>query len=409
MKPAFATLLSTTLFLLLAANVHAQVGSLQWNQALSPTAGAINGFAATSSAIFAGASDSGVYRSRDVGRSWVLAGNNGRMSASSVLWTNGIVMISGTFDTGLYRSDNLGATWEHLTQGPPGYIYDVFEFGGRLFAGTLDSGIYRSSDTGKTWLPANTGITMRNIHTFTSVGNTLFVGTHGDSIYRSTNFGDDWTPSSTGLPEGFIHGFAFVGTTMFVGTHFDAVYRSNDTGKTWSKASTGLVNPYIITFAVHGNSVFVATSDGLYRSTDLGDTWVRNMSGIPDSTTVLSLAIVGNTLLAGTSTAGLFRATLEVDNVAATSLPQASDLIVTPNPLTSSIGSLHYSLVEPGAVSILISDDLGREVLRTLSGIEQDLGNHDISIDVGSLAAGVYTCRVFSGNIAQVTRFVVSR
>jgi photosystem II stability/assembly factor-like uncharacterized protein len=394
------------LFLCFTSGVRAQ--TLQWVNVIGPPVGAMNCFAVDSTKIYAGTADSGIYISTNNGMSWSMIGGSLDLPSTSALWANGANLIAGTFTGGLYRSNNFGASWEHISAGDSDYDWTLFDDSGTVFAGTLDSGIYRTMDMGENWLQVNNGITFFSIRAFTAIGGILLAGSHGGGIFRSTDNGDSWTPSSTGLPEGFVHALAVSGQTMFAGTHYDAVYRSTDSGVTWDSAGNGIVNPYVTALAVSGNSVFVSTSDGIYQSTNMGDLWVKQMAGIPDSSTVLSLAVNGTTIVAGTSSAGLFRTTLANEDVSLQPASTGIPFSVVPNPVLSN-SIIHYLLDHPGEATIAIFDPLGREVMQPLSNEWQNAGEHEATINAGNLAPGIYECRLSAGDNMTTAKMAVVR
>ncbi len=394
------------LFFGCTACVRAQ--SLQWVNVIGPPVGAVNCFAVDSTKIYAGTADSGIYVSTNDGISWSMIGGSLDVPSTTALWANSENLIAGTFTDGLYRSNNLGESWEHISAGDSDYDWTLFDDSGTIFAGTLDSGIYRRSDMGESWQQVNNGITFFSIRAFTAIGGVLLAGAHGGGIFRSTDNGDSWTPSSTGLPEGFIHALTASGTTAFAGTHYDAVYRSTDSGVTWVSAGSGIVNPYVTALAVSGNSVFVSTSDGIYQSTNMGDIWVKQVVGIPDTTTVLSLAVNGTTIVAGTSSSGLFQTTLASDDVSIQPASARISFSVVPNPVSSN-SIIHYTLDHSGEVAISIFDPVGREVMEPISGEWQDVGQHEITIDAQSLVAGIYECRLNAGDAVMTSKIAVVR
>ncbi len=227
-------------------------------------------------------------------------------------------------------------------------------------------------------------------------------------MFRSTDNAESWVPSSTGLPEGSIHALIVCGKTVFVGTHYDAVYRSTDSGVTWNPAGTGIINPYVTALAASSNAIFVSTSDGIYQTTNMGDEWVKAMAGIPDTTTVLSLAVNGSIIVAGTSSCGLFRAALASDDVSVQPASAENSLLIVPNPI-SSHSIVHYILGQSGAVTISIFDPLGRETMAPLSNEWQTAGEHEAAFDFQRLTSGIYECRLSAGGRVLTTKIVVAK
>ena len=391
--------------LCLAPELHSQ--SLKWERVLGSTAGAVNCLVVDSNSILAGTADRGVYRSTDGGLNWQEIDTMPVIPRSSALWGAGPVLIAGTFDSGIYRSTNSGATWDHSTRDSADEIWTLFAHNGSIFSGTVDSGMFRSADSGLTWQQTNTGIIFPSIRAFTALGGVLFAGTHGAGIYRSIDDGNTWESSSNGLPEGFIHAMACSGTTVFAGTHYDAIYRSTDSGTTWTHASNGIGNPYIIALAMSGNVIFTATSDGFYSSNSMGDTWGLDMQGIPDSTTVLCIAISAGSVLAGTSSCGLFRAHFSSDGIERPVTEGLSSLSVFPNPV-SSIAIVSSNIGAP-ATQLTVYDALGHTVLMKTELETQSNDRTQITLDCSNIPPGIYTIRIVSGEEARSVQFVTLR
>jgi len=81
------------------------------------------------------------------------------------------------------------------------------------------------------------------------------------------------------------------------------VFRSSNKGQDWQK--TSLKGDVLRALAVSGQVVFAGCYDGVYRSSDNGQTWAKGTKGLTD-TSVWSLAISGQNVLAGTESAGVF-------------------------------------------------------------------------------------------------------
>lgn len=114
-------------------------------------------------------------------------------------------------DTGLYRSADSGRTWESLPGGPHG-IRALYAYGSVLFAGIganprgtggtggtggldgLDGpvigraadfhGILRSTDRGATWAPVDAGLDPFSVTALMAAGEDLYLGTEGDGVWR---------------------------------------------------------------------------------------------------------------------------------------------------------------------------------------------------------------------------------
>jgi hypothetical protein len=207
-----------------------------------------------------------------------------------------------------------GAGWTMLDVGRPIGAQDIIAVGARLLLST-NLGVFASDDDGKTWQTSNTGLTSG-----IGVGNMALVGTQvfaegDDGRYVSADQGASWTPiAATGLPTTagvltslVVDGDLYVG--MNAGSHDPGIsgglFKSSDAGATFVAASTGLPQD-------EGISGLAATASMLYsaplatvgRSADSGATW--QTSTLPAPGNVLSVATVGDTVLAGTAAGDVF-------------------------------------------------------------------------------------------------------
>jgi photosystem II stability/assembly factor-like uncharacterized protein len=101
-----------------------------------------------------------------------------------------------------------------------------------------------------------------------------------------------------------INALVSVGTNIFAGfngysSNYGGIYRSTDNGDTWSVVDSGLVKNgkdtiNILHLAVMGNTIIAGTdSDGIFISTDNGDSWEQSNNGIADNANqVLSITAI---------------------------------------------------------------------------------------------------------------------
>lgn len=89
--------------------------------------------------------------------------------------------------------------------------------------------------------------------------------------------------------------------------------------------------------------------------------------------------------------------------------PEASGahLRVTPNPASGAV-TLGYTIASAGEVSVVVYDALGRAVAVAARG-QHTAGKHEVRVDIGSLAVGVYMARLVAGDMVWGERFTVVR
>jgi len=316
-----------------------------------PKAVAVSTLGVVGSRMFA-STNFGVFASLDSGRSWRFSAQGLPLGQYLISYADmGSTILGSTFDNGVFASTDSGASWSAANTG----LVTVDARNGfavianDVLVGT-DIGVFRSTSKGRNWTFSNTGvINYTPVSAFAKSGNQLVVSTHGRGIYRTSNDGDQWVPSNQGLSRDSIfigdlssliqYGGSLVTSSTYAGSIFrstndgvswvdlfpnrvitnaalytlgdkklfadindtlgiHAILYSKENITSWSQIYPG--SQSIFSFAEMGSSLFAASSFGLvFRSTDDGAHW--KIVNIPDvKSYVLSLAVIGTNLFAGT-------------------------------------------------------------------------------------------------------------
>jgi hypothetical protein len=138
-----------------------------------------------------------------------------------------------------------------------------------------------------------------------SSGAYLFAGIPGGGVYRSSDNGASWSEASVGLTNLNVHTLAASGTTLFAGTLTTMIdpsdndtYRSTDNGASWMKLNTSFT---LLSLAVKGTDLFAGTAgQGIYRSTDNGASWVQINTGLLKDNRIYApaIAVIGTDIIA---------------------------------------------------------------------------------------------------------------
>lgn len=126
------------------------------------------------------------------------------------------------------------------------------------------------------------------------------------ALYRSTDEGRSWTKAGQGIPSELrIEALAGSRGLRFAGTE-RGIFRSENDGLSWSRPkNTPTEGLHVFDFAESSGRIYAATSRGVWVSADGGQTWI--VSGLELARVrVLSLAVLAETLIAGTSLHGVF-------------------------------------------------------------------------------------------------------
>lgn len=165
---------------------------------------------ATGTPVFA-ATGNGLYASSDNGATWQVRGAQSLDDSVQIhnfafrRTGSTTTIFAGTLESGVYRSTDGGNTWReasgNLTRTSTGglSVNAILVSGANLFAATAD-GVYFSSDDGRTWTRRASGMDANNPAAFRIVErNGILIATTAGGVYRSGNNGASWTNVSQGL------------------------------------------------------------------------------------------------------------------------------------------------------------------------------------------------------------------
>jgi hypothetical protein len=311
-------------------------------------------FAFNGSTVYVGAGS--VYRTTNNGDNWTTI--NGDMPANlqiqSLAYINGNLIagdntVNHAF--GLYVTTNEGTNWTTIKWGLPNYCANsIAARNGKVLTGTC-GGVFQSTNAGTSW----TEPTMHGLYDwadFTALAyrnnSYVFAGDVNGNVYVSTNAGQDFTLTTKVEQGALISSFAFSGTNIFASTNAwasgseNAVFLSGDNGASWTKVNTGLpTTSYIPSLAIIGTNLFAAAGTGVYLSTNDGTSWTAVSNGLTGPY-VHSLAVKGTDLYLGTS-GGVFRSSNNGTNWTATGLTEDTQtLFVVDTLLFAGGASTHY-------------------------------------------------------------------
>ena len=119
--------------------------------------------------------------------------------------------------------------------------------------------------------------------------------------------GAQWVQAN-GPYGGNIHCLTVSGPNLFAGVS-GGVYLSTNNGTSWSALNAGMTNDSVLSFAIIGTNLFAGTSGGgVFLSTDNGTSWNAVNNGLTNLN-IMSFAVSGSNLFAGTNGGGVFLST----------------------------------------------------------------------------------------------------
>jgi hypothetical protein len=191
-------------------------------------------------------------------------------NAYNVYNFNGNIFVSGYTGYGLYKTSNFGFSWTQTSFNPQIGVGCINSIGNRLFISGGDSGVYFTTNNGNNWI--KTSFNGGSVRALSVNGNTLYAGTNQSGIFISTNNGDNWVQTTINYPF-FITGFAFQGNIIYMSAN-QQIYSSSNNGYNWSLLHS--FDVFVNAIAILGNTLFAGTSFyGIYKSTDNGLNWIH--------------------------------------------------------------------------------------------------------------------------------------
>ena len=373
---------------------------------------------------------------------------NGNAASQAVINDTLIVASNGNaYDgqPGIYISADHGQTWSEKYTSLGVYAAPLVVNTGSLYAGTWGLGVNMSADKGSSWTPRNFGLpetfcvydliannpdfyvcgiggifhstdntnSWENISypgtdeamSVVALGDTLissFVTQTIPGVYKSIDNGADWTliNTATGLNDTYIRKFAWYFNRIFavsgdLGT--GNVYISANHGSSWIVAY-GLNDQgqnYSYNFCAAGKTIFLATSNGVYKSSDYGLNWIN--TGCPNA---LSLAVIGDTLYAGTGYNGIWKRGLNEMAGSVEAIIDHRSFIVYPNPASDKI---HIKLQQPSSI---LNGIISIYTIQNELVFQGPLNKDQTELDISKLAKGIYILKVTINKETETTKLV---
>ena len=404
----------------------AQAGSSVWTSG-GPYGGDVLALAinpTTSSTLYAGTADGGVFKSTDSGATWFavnagltnpIAHVNPVVRALVVDPTTPTTLYAGTYD-GVFKSTDSAGTWVQANTGLTYRGVDALILDPTtpttLYAGTFGGGVFKSTDSGGMWAEVNAGLTNVGLSVYAlaidpSKPHTLYAGTFGGGVFKSTDSGGSWAAINVGLVNLNAPALAIdpsTPATLYAGTH-QGVFKSTDAGGTWAPSNAGLKDQGQILYALGidpstPSMLYAGTLGGVFKSIDSGATWTAANAGLTDQFAQVFAINPANpaTLYAGTSTlygrGGIFKSADSGGTWAA-----ANTGLARPHVLALAINPANHATLYAGTqdAGVFKSTDSGGAWASTNFGLG-DLNVLSLAINPtvpSTLYAGTYRGGVF--------------
>lgn len=347
----------------------------------------------------------GIFTSTNHGISWSQK-NSSLGTDASPLISNGGLLYTGTSGQGVYVSADHGTTWTVRNNGlPSGFpVFDLIADTSSFFV-CGSGGIFHSVDNTASWADISLAGTVQ-ASAVIATGDTIiasFVSQTTEGVYYSTNNGATWIliNSTSGLNDTRIRKFALYKNKIYAAANGDLgtgnVYVSGDHGMSWT-AATGLDDqghnhPY--DFLPFNNTMFLATSNGVYKSGNSGLTWTN--TGCTNAT---SLAIIADSLFAGTGYHGIWKRGLSELLGVSEKNADNSRIAVYPNPASDKITIELKNCTSIGNPIVSIYNMQGQALF------QQALNKDRTEFDIKELEEGIYLVKLSATNLTDFTKLV---
>lgn len=175
----------------------------------------------------------------------------------------------------------LNAQWTNLPGPPGGTVSDIKNDGAHIYA-TIDKGFYLLPPGSSTWQNRSDGLD--GYVNGTSAFHDTIATITSTGAYYSTNNGSSW--NKTHLSQGqFVRCMCRNGQRVYAGMDVynkGYVQRSTNNGLTWIPCLS--ISSTVISIATLGDTVYAGTnSNGWYKSTDNGVTWTKKLAIMNES------------------------------------------------------------------------------------------------------------------------------
>ena len=252
--------------------------------------------------------------------------------------------VYATACTGVYRTMDGGEAWTKL-RGIPFSSRRT-----RAFAkGKDDPSFLLAGTTEGLWVSENEGATWRRTTSQELVVNdvvaqpdgTILLGTEEAGVLRSADRGRTWTPSNKGFSERFVFKLLFddAGSRLIVAvwgaTRYGGVFVSSGNEGPWVRLGNGLDGRQVLSLALQGRTILAGTDDGVFARVPGASAWTRMktlVEGKEAHPRVIELiGMPSGQLVAATSTGILWSPDGGRTWVQALESGEVSDLAVSPH------------------------------------------------------------------------------
>jgi photosystem II stability/assembly factor-like uncharacterized protein len=243
-----------------------------------------------------------------------------------------------------------------------------------------------SEDGGTTWrLATQKELVVNSIVTLP--GGLVLLGTDGAGVVRSNDGGRSWVASNSGFSERFVSRMVFdrVGQKVLAGIWGDrlhgGVFAAGTPRGPWYRFGTGLEGREVLSLALIGNEVIAGTDDGLFLSAGYTGAWTRLttiVNGVDAHPRVVDVVALSPRKVLAATSKGLLRTVDGGRTWQRTPLgisEQISTLVVSPNDASLVVAATplgFFRSTDGGDTWAQISSGLGDVQVHTVAFVPSD-------------------------------------
>ncbi len=374
-----------------------------WRVTYLPVDGVVGYLAITKGGVIFASQGDAMWRSSDEGKSWVEMKTTtpSPLKHSIAIDRNERIYFGGS---GVFFSDDLGDNWLRSESFNESCQRIVVNRNDEVFASSGSNGVFLSKDRGITWslVLKDTRSSVIKLHVVPKSQSIIAqTGRGSDTLYRSTDNGDTWNYIDAFDSTLIAYEFASdsLGNVYCTGGKKGGngpyyIMKSTDDGITWSKLwmhTVSVPRPILVNSLGH---IYVGTyGAGVYRSTDGGQTVEQLYQGL-EHLAADALALMPDGRIVNGSRRRVHISLKSTTSTESIPLPQELSLSQNyPNP-AHGLTSVSFSLPQSGVVSLTLHNILGARVQTVISGHQLPPGEHNATLDVSTLPAGVYVLQL---------------
>ncbi len=349
-------------------------------------------------------------KSTDGGDSWTDVDNTPRSGKLIDIGDDGTLYCSREY-VGFFVSTDGGANWEKVSDGldaRPQFRALGVAANGHAFVVLRDNTAYHLLPGSDTWQVVTGTLADTRIRCFLRTPGFFFIGAQDGGLFRSADNGHSWTKCENGLPPSGIMALQAHAGLLYAGS-FGNVFRSSDDGDSWEDVGDETEAVVTSIAARDDGTLYISTTArGVLVMHEGRGEWEEFNEGLPREFVDEMAIDAAGMMYARVSWNGVYRRTVPTVGVRrSASIPSTCFLHQNyPNPFSPAT-TICCTLARPMTISLIVTDALGREVMRLADQRRMPAGTHSLRFDAKGIPPGVYFYRLETEEAPLVRKMVI--